>query len=234
MSNQAVTMAIRWGQKSPCCHVVRAINFMCVSACAGLHAVLAAPPALPDLSRFNPWCKLLRPTRCHDYGTGISTANPVGNTWDLFSQSIAVWFAWVRQCKRLCRSLDAVKVLYSLNSKCGNWVLSHWAAGNCQGCFQAFHKWRKSQKGWAANFIKLICKFQIQIFWFLSSNLISLLWKAYLSLPVTLRSTSADENQLSILQPPTDICTHIMSHVNCLSKLSYLGTNLSLVYLCSG
>lgn len=47
----AVTMAIRWGQEHPCCEVVRAI--------AELHGALAAPPAPPKLSEFNPWCKLL-------------------------------------------------------------------------------------------------------------------------------------------------------------------------------
>lgn len=69
MSNRR--MDILWGQKRSCCDVLRAIDFMCISPFAELCAALAAPPALPKLSRFNPWYKLLRPTWCYDCDTGI-------------------------------------------------------------------------------------------------------------------------------------------------------------------
>lgn len=219
MRNQAVTMAIRWGQNRSCYDVVRTICFMCISACAELRAALAAPPALPELSRFNPWWKLLWPT--HDATTMAQVflqqiLQEILENFSLRASQSGLPKLGIARGYVGAWMLLRCYIFWTLTwykSKCSDWVLSHRAAGNCQGCFQAFHKWRKSQKGHAAHFVKLICKFQIQIFWCLRSSLISPLWKVCFSLPVTLRSTSADENQLSILQPPTDICTHIMSHV---------------------
>lgn len=78
--------------------------------------------------------------RCHNCGRGISAANPAGNAWDNLSQSITVICLHWAGCK-------AMPGCCSLNSKSVDGPWSHQAAGNCQGCLQAFHKRRTTKKG---------------------------------------------------------------------------------------
>lgn len=146
MSNQAVTLARRWGRKCSC----RAPwpLWACLHV---LTSVLLWPPHQCHLStQVNSLVQaFVTHMQCRDYSAGISAANPAGNTWDLFSQSAHL--ASLRQAAQeaaeepRCCSGAAER---SSNTVLRVWhgVLARWAAGNCQGCSQAFCKWRESKE----------------------------------------------------------------------------------------